>query len=313
MVKGYICTKFEGRIISHNNMKMKSYHILFAFALLATLNSCVSSRKYKATENSLMTAETRLLSVQDQILNLQKDTARLGAENRQLQKDVKALENYNDYAQSQLYKQMNKVNKDLQWKTDRLQVVEKELRQLKAEHATLAARDAENSALLAKVKRAVVTQTLNNRSVRNVFVESNIDLSDTTVTYVIDKGRVVVTLQESKLFNPNYKNLNSEGQRFIMTIANTLKPLDGLTVYIETHCDESSRRNSWEFTSDRAQDIAETLIKGGLNGAQLRPTARGSSAPLTTSTGRDADALNRRVVLILEAPNESLYSILGMF
>lgn len=313
MVKGYICTKFEGRIISHNNMKMKSYHILFAFALLATLNSCVSSRKYKATENSLMTAETRLLSVQDQILNLQKDTARLGAENRQLQKDVKALENYNDYAQSQLYKQMNKVNKDLQWKTDRLQVVEKELRQLKAEHATLTARDAENSALLAKVKRAVVTQTLNNRSVRNVFVESNIDLSDTTVTYVIDKGRVVVTLQESKLFNPNYKNLNSEGQRFIMTIANTLKPLDGLTVYIETHCDESSRRNSWEFTSDRAQDIAETLIKGGLNGAQLRPTARGSSAPLTTSTGRDADALNRRVVLILEAPNESLYSILGMF
>lgn len=292
---------------------MKSYTLLFALALLVTLNGCVSSRKYKATENSLMTAETRLLAVQDQILNLQKDTARLGANNRQLLKDVKALENYNDYAQSQLYKQMNKVNKDLQWKTERLQVVEKELRQLKAQHEKLAARDAENSALLAKIQRAVTTQTLTHRGLRNSFVESSIDLSDSTVSYTLDKGRIILTLQEAKLFNPNYKNLNPEGQRYIMTIANALKSLDGLTVYIESHCDESSRRNSWEFTSDRAQDIAEALIKGGLSGAQLRPIARGSSAPATTATGRYADALNRRTVILLEGPNDSLYSILDMF
>jgi chemotaxis protein MotB len=292
---------------------MKNNFVLLLLSVVFLLSSCVSGRRYKAVENSLLTAETNLLTSKQELLDLQKDTARLGQLSRSLKIEVKNLEEYNAYSQSQLYKQMNNKNSDLDETTKRLNDAERELKSVKSKLAKASASNDKNSAQLTKVEGYINAQNRLIRSLRNSSALAVAGFDGQNVEYIAKNGQVRIIIPETILFRKNSTSLISTGGTALMSIANVINQNRSFKVYIETHSDDNKGRNNWDFTSKRAINIAEYLVKGGVLPNQVVPSARAEFQPVAMNDSPENKAKNRRVELVLTPSFDSMYDLLRMY
>lgn len=292
---------------------MKNNIVLLLLSIVFLLSSCVSGRRYKAVENSLLTAETNLLTSKQQLLDLQKDTARLGVLSRSLKDEVKSLEDYNAYSQSQLYKQMNDKNSDLDETTKRLNDAERELKSVKAQLEKASASNDKNSAQLTKVEGYINAQNRLIKALRNASGIAAGGFEGQNVEYIAKDGKVRIIIPETVLFRNNSVSLTSGGETALLSIANVINQNREFKVYIETHSDDSKGRNNWDFTSKRAINIAEYLVKGGVFPNQVVPSARAEFEPVVMNDTEENKAKNRRVELVLSPSFENMYDLLKMY
>ncbi|MGB0863994.1 MAG: OmpA family protein [Saprospiraceae bacterium] len=292
---------------------MKSNFVLLLLSVVLLLSSCVSGRRYKAVENSLLTAETNLLTSRQSLLDLQKDTTRLGELSRTLKAEVKSLEEYNAYSQSQLYKQMNDKSSNLDETTKRLNEIERELKATKAKLATASASNNKNSSQLTKVEAYINAQNKLIRALRNSSGMAVAGFEGQEVEYISKDGKVRIVIPENVLFNSSSTSLTSGGERALMSIANVINQNRDFKVYIETHSDDSKSRNNWDFTSKRAINIAKYLVKGGVFPNQVVPSARAEFEPVAMNDTPQNKAKNRRVELVLSPSFQNMYDLLKMY
>ncbi len=290
---------------------MKNYYLLFLSILL--LSSCVSGKKYKATEGSLMIAETNLLKMKQQVRNLEKDTSKIGQTLRVTQKQKKELEEYTTYAQSMLYKQMNSQNSDLDKKNERIVKVEQELKRTKTQLEKVTASDNKNAAQLKKVEGYINAQNKLIRSLRLASASVTAGFEGKNVEYEASEGSVRVIIPESVLFSSNTTNLKKDGEMSLMAIANVIGQNSRFKVYVETHSDDNPNRDNWAFTSKRASSIAKFLIKGGVAPTQIVPSARAEFAPKAMNDTPENKAKNRRIELVLSPSFKDVHDLLRMY
>lgn len=294
---------------------MKNFNFfLLSFFCLSVFSSCVSLKKYRASENSLMTAVTNNLTAKEQLLNLEKDTARLGGNYRACAAERKELEEYSAYSQSMLYLQMNKQGASLDEKEAEIATLSKELKITKTELAEKSTGFAESSTQLAKVEKLIKAQKDLIVNLRLSAGAATAGFEDKNVGFEAKDGKVKVIVPENLLFSSSSAtSLTKSGETSLMSIANVISQNSQFAVVVESHSDNSKSRDNWDFTARRAANITEFLIKGGVNPSQVMPSGRGEFSPMVENITPEDKATNRRIEIILTPTARYINELLMMY
>lgn len=115
-------------------------------------------------------------------------------------------------------------------------------------------------------------------------------------------GKIYVALSEALLFQSGSDKIGYKGRQVIKEIANTLNASSNadLAIIVEGHTDsDGSPALNWDLSTRRATEVAQELIKNGVNPSRLTAAGRGEYAPLAPNTSATNKAKNRRVEIIL--------------
>jgi len=293
---------------------MKNLYLLAVVAFCSmTLAGCVSSKRYSAAENSLLIAETDVLKMKQVLIDLEKDTARLGQELRVALDQKAQLEEYSAYSQSRLFKQMNDVNANLDEKNQRIAKLEKDLKKSENELKSKSEGLSKSSTQLTKVEKLINSQVRIIKNLRFASANAVAGFEGKNVEYIAKDGQVRIVVPENVLFNGTTTKLTKDGEVALMSIANVINQNKNYKVYIETHSDDNKTRNNWDFTATRAANIAKFLIKGGVYPQQVVPSARAEFAPVEMNDTPQNKAKNRRVELVLSPSFGDMYDLWKMY
>lgn len=293
---------------------MKNFNFLLIAFACACLTSCVSLKRHRSTETSLMTSETNLLKAKEQIIELEKDTNNLGLTLRDAQSQIKQLEEYTAYAQSMLYKQMNEQSSSLDEKVAQIEALEKELARVKAELKVNSEGFSKSSTQLEKVEKLIKAQ-------KQLIVDLRLSAGMITagfegqdVDFEAKNGKVKIIIPEKVFFGSSSSTkLTKNGETSVLSLANVLASNAQYNCIVEVHSDDSKSRNNWDFTARRAANITELMIKGGVHPANILPSGRAEFQPVAENDSPENKAKNRRVEIVLAPNDKYINDLLKMY
>jgi chemotaxis protein MotB len=123
------------------------------------------------------------------------------------------------------------------------------------------------------------------------------------VTVQLQERGLVISLQDTVLFDSGSAVLNSQAVDIITTVGNVIKPLPNY-VLIEGHTDNLPIHNgefpsNWELSSARATNVLQEVLKCGLAPQRLSATGYGEYRPRVPNDSDDQRQMNRRVDIVL--------------
>jgi len=124
------------------------------------------------------------------------------------------------------------------------------------------------------------------------------------------EGMMVVTMPQKLLYPSGSASIGKAGRDKLQTLAKALSgELKGFPVEVQGHTDnEPIRRtkdkykSNWELSYDRAQTVAYSLIKSGVEPNRIRVSAYGEYHPVASNSTADGRSKNRRVEIVVMRP-----------
>ena len=245
--------------------------------LLSTL--ALSGCKRKELEASLAEANKKLEATQGELGAEKGKNKTLTEENQTLQERIAALEA--DVARlSTEIKVLEDQNADLAKKAG---ATAEELKALRAE----------------KAKRIAELQVY-----KDLFGKLKALVDAGTIQVEFRKGRLVVKLASSILFDSGKTELKAEGQTALTSLANALKSLNDREFLVAGHTDnvpiKTNRfKNNWDLSTARAVEVVQFLITQGMTSSNIGAAGYGENDPISDNGTEDGKAQNRRIEVIL--------------
>jgi|SRR5690606_25679253 len=257
---------------------MKSKQIIVASLgmVLITFGSCVSNKKFKASQSSV---------------------AALRKQNTELREDLKStrdrlqlMEEANASAANQLDVKdqlLNKNEEDLQAQRARLQQLQEMIDR----------QQAQTEALRKKMAEALGNFTSDQLS---VFTKN---------------GKVYVSLSEKLLFASGSADVNSEGKEALQQVAQALNENRDINVNIEGHTDTVPIRikfpDNWALSVARSTAIVRLLTNDyKVDPHRITASGRSQFEPVADNTTADGRARNRRTEIILAPKLDALMELI---
>jgi len=245
--------------------------------LLSTL--ALSGCKRKELEASLAEANKKLEATQGELGAEKGKNKTLTEENQTLQERIAALEA--DVARlSTEIKVLEDQNADLAKKAG---ATAEELKALRAE----------------KAKRIAELQVY-----KDLFGKLKALVDAGTIKVEFRKGRLVVKLASSILFDSGKTELKAEGQAALANLAAALKSLNDREFLVAGHTDnvpiKTNRfKNNWDLSTARAVEVVQFLITQGMTSSNIGAAGYGENDPISDNGTEDGKAQNRRIEVIL--------------
>jgi len=260
--------------------------IAVIFGLLFT--SCVSSRKFMASEsrvyklqNDSSNTHNQLNACNDQLKN-QKD------ENASLKKEKESLQNTNASVQNDLKTLSSESKMTIADQAKRL----KDLQDLIASQKDI----------MSKLKNTITDALTNYKT-------------DELNVYIKD-GNVYVSLEEKLLFKSGSDVVDPKGKEALKSLVNVLKGTKDITVIIEGHTDNvpiktKAFKDNWDLSTARATSIVRIMTKDyGFDSGRITASGRSQFHPVRTNETTKGRASNRRTEVILYPDLKELYKLL---
>ncbi len=282
----------------------RSIYVMALFCLLgASLSSClVAKKKYDAevaAKNKLIKEKKRLQAERRKLLgqvsNLKNDTTRLGKELRDLNRKYASLRKSSNLTTTQLRKQLNEREKELQRKEQLLADREAVVKRLKE---AIARKDNLLKNLLGKVRNAL----------------KNFDPDELTVTS--KNGKIYVSLAEKLLFKSGRTDVDRKGKKALGKLAEVLNKNQDIDIQIEGHTDSipittARFRDNWDLSVLRATSIVRILVKDyDVDPKTVTPAGRGETTPVASNKRKEGRAKNRRIEIVLSPKLDELFKLL---
>lgn len=120
----------------------------------------------------------------------------------------------------------------------------------------------------------------------------------------IVRGRMVVELSESILFDSGRSDLKTEGQTALTEVASVLASIQGRDFQIAGHTDNVPIRShrfpsNWELSTARAVTVARFLAGNGVDASRLSAAGYAESQPVASNDTTEGRAQNRRIEIVL--------------
>lgn len=283
---------------------------ILAILIIALLfPSCVSKKRYLREINSLQSNFESQLSTLDSNLLVSTEARRALeldlAEKRGANNALTAMQDKLQGRIDQLEKEIEKLNESASSKEQSLDVT------IQQKNREIAAKQKQLDDILA---------LMNDRDERlnQVFVQikDSLRLQDLDSTeYVISrkKDAISVELVESMIFTSgSTSRMRSDGRLAIEKISEIMINYPALSILVIGHTDNrpvprNSITSNWDYGALRAS----TVVKAMINEFVLRPNqvmvaSKGEFAPRTSNETREGQAQNRRIELLIEAPQSDL-------
>jgi chemotaxis protein MotB len=261
----------------------KAFHYLalssLAFSLLVT--SCVSSKKFKASEaradklqQEKAVALGQLNDCNLQVKNLKGEKASLQNENALVQDDLKALSAESKMTIADQAKRLKNLQNMIQAQKD----------------------------IMTNLKNSIAEALLNYQA-------------DELSVYIKD-GAVYVSLEEKLLFKSGSDVVDPKGKEALKSLAAVLKNTKNIGVLIEGHTDNVPIKtkqfaDNWDLSTARATSIVRILTTdNGFDPGRITASGRSQFHPVKTNETAEGRAGNRRTEVILSPDLNELYKLL---
>ena len=263
---------------------MKKTFNTFVIILLAgslAMTSCVSSKKFKASEANVDKLQkenaSQLSKLNDcsmKVTTLNSEIETLKSENAAAQNEMKLLSSQSKMTIAEQAKRLNDLQALIQSQRD----------------------------LMNNLKNTVTNALMNYKT--------------DEITVYHKEGKVYVSLTEKLLFKSGSDIVNPKGKEALVSLAEVLKNTQDITVVIEGHTDNvpiktSQFPDNWALSTARANSIVRILTAdGGFDPARITAAGRSQYDPEESNETAEGRAANRRTEIILSPDLKALYTLL---
>jgi chemotaxis protein MotB len=267
---------------------IKNSAVFVAIALF--LGSCVSTKKFEASQQALQSVRNDSASLAAKVSNLESNVSQLKGRINDLTGQVNDLTNKAGLLSTDAANKASQLNKSQQELADQ----QKRLEQLQA--------------LMDQQKKAT-------QEIRKKMADALVGFNSNELTVSVKNGKVYVSLQENLLFPSGSAVVNPKGKEALGKLADVLNMNPDITVDIEGHTDSIPIRgrykDNWDLSTARANSIVRILTQD-YKVDPVRVIASGHSQydPVQTNSTPEGRALNRRTEIILSPKLDELYRLL---
>lgn len=263
-------------------MKKSIYYLTF-FVLMASmsLTSCVSKKKFMASETRVDLLQKENLSTQGQLMKANDEKAAV-------QREYEAMQE--KYA---------RVQKDLVLRSSesKMTISEQERR-------------------LNKLQDVIDSQTEITNRLRTSIANALMNYKAEELSVYLKDGNVYVSLAENLLFKSGSDVVDPKGKQALKSLADVLNTSKDFTVVIEGHTDNVPIKtklfpDNWSLSTARATSIVRILTDDyGFDPERITASGKSQFHPIQSNETTEGKASNRRTEIILSPDLQEIYKIL---
>lgn len=318
---------------------------LVVVALIASLTSCVSLRKYQDKEKEYneaaeknkqcneqldkVTAANKQLEednyAKDKIIGrLRIDSTENTARLEKTRQDLDQLQNSYETLLRNTEKENQKLDrslKDLETKLNRKEVElnkkeqdladkEKSIEELQKDIKDKQQRVAELQSILNSKDSAV-------NALKNTLTQALLSYKDKGLSVTVKNGKVYVSMEEKLLFASGSIVVDKKGKEALVEFAKAINSQPDVDIMIEGHTDNvpmssGQIKDNWDLSVLRATSIVRILTADGkVDPTRIIASGRGEHHPVAENKSAEMRAKNRRTEIILTPKLDELFKILG--
>jgi chemotaxis protein MotB len=263
-------------------MKKSMFGLVFLPLIVGVaLTSCVSSKKFEASEASV---------------------AKLQKENTVNQEQLAKCKSWAE--------DINKENESLK---SRNATVRADMKEFAKESASTISEQEKHLKILNNIIY-LQKEVLNDlrKSISDALVGYNTD----ELSISERDGNIYVLLEEKLLFKSGSAVVDAKGKEALKTLANVLNSTPDITVMVEGHTDDVAIRSNlykdnWDLSVARATAIVRIVSdEYGFNPIRITASGKGKFHPVQSNENEVGRAANRRTEIILTPNMSELFSLL---
>ncbi|HEY3369551.1 MAG TPA: OmpA family protein [Prolixibacteraceae bacterium] len=265
--------------------KTSSFLAFMALILVLTVTSCVSGKKFKAsqarvdklerdstfTHSQLTDCNTNVKDLTTERSNLLNKNASLSDENASVSSDLKSLSSQSKLTIADQAKRLKNLQDIIQSQQD----------------------------VMLKLKNTISAALINYKA-------------DELSVYIKD-GNVYVSLQEKLLFKSGSDVVDPKGKEALKSLVQVLGSAPDITVIIEGHTDNvpiktKLFKDNWDLSTSRASSILRIMTTDfGFDANRITASGKGEFHPILSNETTEGRAGNRRTEIILSPDLKELY------
>jgi chemotaxis protein MotB len=331
---------------------MRSINI-YSLILLAALSACIPARKMEETKAELANcnkenaenkkgkqeAETKLTELREQyskdqksLSGLQRDTAIIGSNYRNLTQKYDKLNTLNEQLMDRLNKMLSmgekdnaKLSGDLQMtqeqllkKQDELKLLEAKLIVQKKELDDLAAQLKTREARVNELEAIIKSKDAAANDLKKKLQDALLGFEGKGLTITQKNGKIYVSMDESLLFASGKTNVQPKGIEALKNVAKVLEQNADINVMVEGHTDDvpmngaGEIKDNWDLSVMRATSVTKIMLGNAkIDAKRITSAGRGEYFPLDPGKTPEARKKNRRTEIILTPKLDELLKVLG--
>jgi len=268
---------------------------LYAGAMGILLASCVSTKKYKASQKNLDDLSAKYSQLQNDLKNCNSKKGEYESKQADYESKISSLNKEIDFLKqnnTQALKQLQSLSV----------ISDAQAASISKSLENIGAKDAYIQSLQSSLQRK---DSLNMALVNNLKGAVG-DLNDKDINIKVDKGVIYVDISDKLLFNSGRYDITRNAAAVLGKVAKVLKNQPDIEFMVEGHTDNVPFKNgllldNWDLSVKRATAVVRMLQnKYGLSPTHMTAAGRGEYLPLEsneTSTGRAANRRTRIIIL----------------
>ena len=278
-------------------MKKTIHYLVYSSLILSVfLASCVSGKKYAASEDMVYTlrkdsANTHYLlnNCEREVTDLKNQKASLQYEKSSLQDDKTSLQIENAEGQNNMKTLSDESSITIASQAKRLKDFEDIVQS--------------QSAIMNNLKNSIANALMNYES--------------DELSIYLKNGNVYVSLQEKLLFKSGSDVVDPKGKEALKSLAQILSSTKDINVIIEGHTDNvpiktDLFKDNWDLSAARAIAIVRILTtENGFDSNRITASGRSEFHPVQSNETDEGRSGNRRTDVILSPDLKELYKILN--
>ena len=205
-------------------------------------------------------------------------------------------------------KQLTEENQTLQQKIASLEAdivrLSGEIKVLEEQNSDLAKKAGATAEELKALRAEKAKRNAELQVYKDLFGKLKALVDAGTIQVEFRKGRLVVKLASSILFDSGKTELKPEGQTALANLAAALKSLNDREFLVAGHTDNvpiktAKFKNNWDLSTARAVEVVQYLISQGMTSKNIGAAGYGEFDPITDNKTEEDKAKNRRIEVIL--------------
>ena len=265
----------------------KPFYCFSCMALILGLSftSCVSGKKFKASQARVDKLESDSTFTHSQLNDCNTDVKNLKADQASLQNKNASL-------------------------TDENALVSSDLKSLSSQSKMTIADQAQR---LKNLQDIIQSQKDVMLKLKNTISDALMNYKADELSVYIKNGNVYVSLQEKLLFKSGSDVVDPKGKEALKSLVQVLGSANDITVIIEGHTDNvpiktKLFKDNWDLSTSRASSILRIMTTdNGFDPNRITASGKGQFHPVQSNETTDGRASNRRTEIILSPDLKELY------
>jgi chemotaxis protein MotB len=286
--------------------------LIAVIALPILFASCVSTKKFKASQAEYSQLQTKYVQLQTDINNcneakneLLRQKASLEGDNEGLNKRIADLNKQIDFLKENNTTVLNQLQSLSVVSSTQAESIRKSLENIGSKddyiqtlQSSIARKDSLNMSLVMNLKGAIG------------------NLNDEDINIKVEKGVVYIDISDKLLFKSGKYEITPQAKTVLGKVATVLKNQPDIEFMVEGHTDNVPYNgdvliDNWDLSVKRATEVVRILQKQyGLDPAKMVAAGRGEYNPVMDNSTAQNRAANRRTRIVILPQLDQFFKLL---